>query len=155
MTQAETGICRQYAHHRSYWVQDASEDGSESDGSAASSPRSPIVPAAAMAVPLPASSQRRGSALIPKLDVVEAPREGSSRPADGEEWQAQNAESGSGAGSGPPSQRQGWRALSAMEGATVAVGKMQAVQRPAQDMGASLFSWDSSWIFCCDFMGPG
>lgn len=109
-----------------------SDGGSEFNGSAASTPRSPIIPAAAITVSLPPSSLRRGSALIPKLDVDEAPREPGGRPADdGGEWR--NTETGSNPGSGPPSQRHGLRALSAMEGAGYAIGKMQAVQRPMQD----------------------
>jgi hypothetical protein len=108
---------------------------SESGGSGASSPRSLIVPAAAVVVSVPSSGLRCNSMLIPKLDVTEAPRESSGHPADGDSWQ-RSAESGNNAGLDPPSQRQGSRALSAMEGATFAIGKMQAVHRPSQVMGA-------------------
>jgi hypothetical protein len=108
---------------------------SESGGSTASSARSPIVPAAAAAVLLPTSSLRASSMLIPKLDVAEAPRDCGDPAADVDSVR-RSAESGSSAFV-PASQRQGSRALSAMEGATFAIGKMQAVHRPSQVMGAS------------------
>ena len=110
---------------------------SESGGSTASSARSPIVPAAAAAVLLPTSSLRASSMLIPKLDVDEAPRDCGDQAADADSLH-RSAESGfSTADSALTSQRQGSRALSAMEGATFAIGKMQAVHRPSQVMGAS------------------
>jgi hypothetical protein len=82
---------------------------------------------------VPASGLRCSSMLVPKLDVDEAPREYSDQTAD-DSWQ-HAAEAGSDAGLLPQSQRQGSRALSAMEGATFAIGKMQAVHRPLQAMG--------------------
>jgi len=112
-------------------------DGSESGGSVASTPRSAIVPAAAAALQ-PQPSLRRGSAMIPKLTIEDAPR----RKLQHSESQDSLRDGGSGAVSAPPSQRSGFsgggrlRALSAMEGAALATGKMQAVQRPGADAGA-------------------
>lgn len=130
-------VCSGCLIHMCNGIACCAQSDSESGGSAASSARSPIVPAAAVAMTLPTSSLRASSMLIPKLDMDEAPRDCSDQAADADSLHRSAESGGSTADFVPASQRQGSRALSAMEGATFAIGKMQAVHRPSQVMGAS------------------
>jgi len=116
---------------------DWSDDGS-GDGSPSTTPREPIIPAAATqarSLQRMGSSMPRGSELVPMLDMTRkaSPSAAGSESQPGSELPSHRS---GGVASGAASGRPRLRALSAMEGAALIKGKMQAVSRPLEGQGS-------------------